>query len=133
MDMKWLRILGYAGLAPFAATAMGHWAGLPVDRVGLVYGAVILSFLGGIQWGSALHASAGQRERLVASVVPSLIAWIAVLLAQPFASVVLIGGFIGQWLFDRRHANAAQWPLEFVVLRTHLTLGACVGLGALLV
>ncbi len=133
MDMKWMRILGYAGLVPFAAAALGHLAGLPVDRLGLAYGAIILSFLGGIQWGSTLHAADFQRERLVASIVPSLVAWAALLMAQPFASTMLIGGLAGQWLFDRRMAERAGWSDAFMTLRTHLSLGAGLSLGVLLV
>jgi hypothetical protein len=79
---KWL---GYAGLLPFLAGAAGVWW-LPVGSnamagAGLAaYAAVIVSFLGGIHWGL------GFRDRtslsFVWSVVPSLLAWGALLLPQ---------------------------------------------------
>lgn len=132
MQMRMARILGYAGLIPFVLVAVGHLLGRPVAGLGLAYGAVILSFLGGIQWGTALRMDSGQ-HRLVASVVPSLIGWMALMFTQPFSSVMLIGGLAGQWLYDWRHQEGADWPEGFMTLRTHLSLGAGICLAALLV
>ena len=59
--MAWTgRLLGLGGLVPFVAAALGAW--LTGDGRwafgGLLYGAIILSFLGGIQWGLVLGEGA---------------------------------------------------------------------------
>ena len=127
MNLQTAKWLGYAGLIPFFAAAIGHSAGLPTRPLGLAYAAVILSFLGGIQWGTALLAPVdygARSRRFVASVMPSLMAWVALILPSPFAQALLLGGFGGQWLYDQKHALESNWPPGFVELRTHLTLGA---------
>lgn len=125
------RVLGYLGLIPFFAAALGHVLGAPTAALGLAYGAVILSFLGGIHWGAALLApQEGTARRYVASVVPSLIGWMALWMPMPFAVFVLLGGFLGQWLYDRQ--AMVLWPDDFLKLRTHLTIGASSGLGLLI-
>ncbi len=135
MNIRLIKVLGYAGLLPFAAAAIGHLAGLPMAQVGVVYGALILSFLGGIQWGSGLRGHVDQSDpthRIAVSVVPSLIGFTALLL-PPFAVFILLGGFGGQWVYDRRHADSVDWPEWFLQLRGHLSLGAMIGLALLLV
>ena len=84
----WARPLGYGGLVPFVACALvmlavpdaatRHLAG----RALLGYGAVILSFLGGVHWGLVLRGAAPQRAGglMAAGVVPSLVGWVALLL-----------------------------------------------------
>ena len=76
------QVLGFAGLIPFAGCALAV-AFLPeikpeaADAL-LNYGAVILSFLGGIRWGFAVFE--GDRAGWIAygvSVIPSLVAWVA--------------------------------------------------------
>lgn len=79
-------LLGYGGLTPFMGLAAASWF-LPAPHQAqalfavLAYGATILSFLGAIHWGLTLRdpvtPSAGL---LVWGVVPSLLAWVALLL-----------------------------------------------------
>ena len=81
--------LTLAGLIPFAAGAGVMWAaaGDPVLKAQaglalLVYGAVILSFLGGVRWGAEVNAQGGGLPRtglMVLSVLGSLAGWAAVL------------------------------------------------------
>ncbi len=76
-------ILGLAGLVPFVAGAWMIATGsevIPLPDVPfavLAYGAIILSFLGGIRWGAALNET-GRRSptTLAQSVVPALVAWV---------------------------------------------------------
>lgn len=136
MNIQRIRFLGYAGLIPFFASAAGHLAGLPTAQIGVIYGALILSFLGGIQWGSGLRGHLDESDttrRIGVSVVPSLIGFAALLVAMPFSVVMLLGGFIGQWRFDLARAEQVGWPDWFIQLRTHLTIGALISLGLLLV
>ena len=82
----WIRRLGYAGLAPFVILAFLLWlvdADLhPFIALAMAgYGAVIVSFLGGIHWGIGLRHNAPQRKLHMAwGVMPSLVAWIAVIM-----------------------------------------------------
>ena len=88
--------LGYAGLLPFAGLAGLLWLVqadlLPFVATALTaYAAVIASFLGGIHWGIGfLHASAAPRFHFVWGVVPSLLAWVA-LLMPAYAALPLLG------------------------------------------
>jgi hypothetical protein len=99
-------VLGIAGLIPFVATGLASvMYAEPSSGMFLLmllgYGAVILSFLGGLHWGAAQldPDPHGARVRTALSVVPSLIGWLALilpLLVPPEAGIaVLIVGFIG--------------------------------------
>ena len=88
--------LGYAGLLPFAGLAALLWVVkadlLPFVAVALTsYTAVIVSFLGGIHWGIGfLRAPRAPRFHFVWGVVPSLLAWLA-LLMPAYAALPLLG------------------------------------------
>jgi hypothetical protein len=92
--------LGYGGVVPFAALALvfafGPDAAAPGSLDGfLIYGAVILSFLGGIRWGAASGVAHEHARGLVVSIIPSL--WAAVALWWPDPAVTawaLLVGFV---------------------------------------
>lgn len=92
------------------------------------YGAVILSFLGGIHWGLAIAgASPAERRgitfaRLGASVIPSLVGWGALLLSGPVGTLVLAASFSGLILFDWHVSRKAQTPAWYPKLRWPLTI-----------
>jgi Protein of unknown function (DUF3429) len=96
----WAQGLGYGGLIPFVGLASAIWFLDPADRSRsmaalLGYGATILSFLGAIHWGFAMRdASAPPRSLLVWGVLPSLLAW-AALLVGPQAGLWLVAA--GLW------------------------------------
>jgi hypothetical protein len=86
--------LGYAGLLPFVGLAGATlWLG-PLENgrfaaALLAYGTSILSFRGAIHWGLALRNSAAPDSKLLLwGVVPSLLAWVA----------LLVGAVPGLWL-----------------------------------
>ncbi|MEI7783796.1 MAG: DUF3429 domain-containing protein, partial [Betaproteobacteria bacterium] len=88
-------ILGLAGLIPFVLCAALQWYSLPGWRMLagtalLAYGAVIVSFLGGIHWGLAMRASPVPIARLLWGVLPSLLGWLAVLLDSPWGQCLLV-------------------------------------------
>ena len=131
-DPTWvlIRRLGYAGLLPFVFLAMGLWlvgADLhpSVALAMQAYGAVIVSFLGGIHWGvgfrNALIAPAAPRVHFIWGVVPSLLAWVAVMMPA-HAGLPLLGGvLIGCYVVDSRTwpaAGLAPW----LPMRLQLTL-----------
>jgi len=112
------RWLGHAGLVPFAIGALLVWVGLAPELHDFVtfamsaYAGLILSFLGGIHWGLAFRHSAPPASLFVWGVVPSLLAWVAVLM-PPRAGLVLHGAMLVVcYLVDRRVypvQGVAQW------------------------
>jgi Protein of unknown function (DUF3429) len=128
--------LGYGGLLPFAALAAAAWfdgnhSSLWRDAV-LAYGAVILSFVGALHWGFAMSQSdmtANQRTRsFVWSVVPSLLAWMALLMTPKYATMLLVAGFLIHFWQDRRLVQQVNLPAWYLPLRLQLTLVACLSL-----
>ncbi|MBI3155989.1 MAG: DUF3429 domain-containing protein [Burkholderiales bacterium] len=88
------RLLGLAGLIPFIAGALAlalldDAARVPAARVLAGYAAVIVSFLGGVHWGLGFARPRAPTTIFLWGVVPSLIAWVALLL-PPAAGLVLL-------------------------------------------
>lgn len=137
-----LRLLGYAGLLPFAAAAalalLGppSWRGLALAALA-AYGAVILSFLGAVHWGLALRAPAAEApaawRRYGLGVLPALVAWVSLLLpARPGLALLAIG-VLAVAAVETAAARRGLVPGSYLSLRWHLSLGAgaCLALGAL--
>ena len=127
------RLLGPAGLIPFAALAIGIWAGLPGAGTALAaYGATILAFLGAVHWGLALAAPATERGadlgRLGLGVVPSLIAWVALLLPLPAGLGLLALAILGTAAAESWAAQAGLVPRAYLGLRWLLSAGAAASL-----
>ncbi|MGB5766955.1 MAG: DUF3429 domain-containing protein, partial [Arenicellales bacterium] len=57
----------------------------------------------------------------ISSVLPALIAWPALLLAQSLALVILLAGFIGLYTYDRSVEKAQALPGWYIPMRTRLT------------
>lgn len=141
-------VLGLCGLIPFFGAAMLIWVNVPIDSwlpewflrgqsvkeictVALgAYGAVILSFLGGVRWGNLLfdNASLIRWLPLTLSVLPSLVAWLALLLAPVPMLIVLSFGFCLQLALDTAATSRGELPEWFLRLRMILTTGAVVSL-----
>ena len=119
------RVLGFAGLIPFVATALGAWT-LPAALQGpaagalLAYGATIVSFLGGIHWGFAMRREVAPTSMLVWGVVPSLAAWAALLLPRPAGLWVLAAALVACYLRDRT-VFPAEGAEGWLALRGPLT------------
>lgn len=100
------RALGYAGLIPFVAAAAASHGPVAVSPMALKallgYGATIAAFLGGVHWGLAFRESKPPTERLAWGVVPSLLAWVAVLLPVPVGLVLLAATLSLALAVDRR-------------------------------
>jgi hypothetical protein len=109
------KALGYAGLIPFVVFSIGCWIPLPyvtnAPYILITYGAVILSFMGAVHWGVAMANKDQQQGKFfISSVLPALIAWPALLLAQSLALVILLAGFIGLYTYDRSVEKAQALP-----------------------
>ncbi len=127
-------LLGYGGLLPFIGLAvlsnMEPMHGVMYRGALLLYGAVILSFVGAVHWGVALvdpRLNERQRNALYGwSVIPALIGWIAYVFAPIAAALMLVLGFVLQYWRDLKCAGSVSWPSWYLALRLRLTLVACV-------
>ena len=121
--------LGYAGLLPFAGLAALLWVVkadlLPFVAVALTgYTAVIVSFLGGIHWGIGfLRAPRAPRFHFVLGVVPSLLAWLA-LLMPAYAALPLLGLVLVMCYAVDRKTYPAAGLSRWLPLRLRLTVVA---------
>ncbi|UEX79100.1 DUF3429 family protein [Spiribacter halobius] len=120
--------MGYLGLLPFAAGALGVWFG-PAWVAGWLaaYGAVILSFVGAVHWGLAVADARPAPETFYASVVPALVGWAALLVPVIVALPVLAAAFVLWRYWEYQHARTTL-PRWFRRLRTALTVGAAASL-----
>ena len=140
--------LGYGGLLPFIALAAASFFsteyGARCQVALILYGTVILSFVGALHWAFAMtlpSLSASKRsESFVWSVIPALLAWPAALLmvapvrdsfvsatiGATVAAGLLVVGFISNYVQDVRLASVATIPAWYLPLRLRLTVVACV-------
>lgn len=129
--------LGYGGLVPFVALALlgildaNH--GELWQKMLLSYGAVILSFVGALHWAFAMVHPATQGQPAggiyALSVVPSLVAWVALLVAPALGTTLLLGGLLAHYRQDLRLARVLALPGWYLPLRLQLTLVASLCLG----
>jgi hypothetical protein len=129
-------LLSIVGLLPFLVLSAFSASSLSDGTTGKLfigmlvdYGAVILSFLGGIRWGAALTEPnpRAQAFALAMSIIPSLIGWAALLYfvyrAQAVAPLMLlIVGFLTQGVWDLVGARRGALPRWFAQLRAPLTI-----------
>jgi hypothetical protein len=119
--MPFLGLVSLAVLAgPLGSAAIGAWALAAL----LAYGAIILSFMGGVHWGWAMAAEEPSFERLGLSVLPALLGWGGFLLAGSLGFLVIAAGFAALLWLDLRaiaEGRAApwyrqlRWPLTVIV------------------
>ena len=117
--------LGRAGLLPFVlgavatAAVSGEWRNLVAAAL-IAYGALIVSFHGGLHWGLALRHTDPQASLLAWGVVPSMLAWPA-LLMPPAAGLSWLGVvLIVCYAVDHR-VFAQQGVSAWLGLRRQLT------------
>ena len=114
--------LGHAGLLPFIGGALLVWLVWPdahpyATAALSAYAAVIVSFLGGIHWGIAMREPQPPTGLFVWGIVPSLVAWVAVVM-PPYAGLVVHGAMLSAcYAVDRRvyprHGLAGWLTLRF--------------------
>lgn len=140
-------LLGLLGLVPFLICAYlaSAWRG-PADGQAMIaliaYGAVILSFLGGVHWGFALaeppaslagvspaprRPDPAHRPRIGLGVLPSLVGWAALLIgvlgqAPVIALCVLIAGFLAANIGEHSAYRRGWVPGSYLWLRWALTI-----------
>ena len=131
--------LGYAGLVPFVLLTALMWLVstelLPFVSIALGgYAAVIVSFLGGVHWGIGfMKGEAAPRFHFIWGVVPSLLAWLA-LMMPVYAALPLLGlVLVACYAVDRKTyppAGLSQWLPMRLRLTVVATLSCVLGAAA---
>jgi hypothetical protein len=127
------RLLSLAGLVPFAFAAISaHFeTWLPRAQsinVAVVYGAVILSFLGGIHWGYAVMLAQANRAKdatilFFIAVLPALAAWSSLLLTQLRDALwLLLAWFVVMLFVDWQLSRRGLVPQWFIGIRAIVTV-----------
>jgi hypothetical protein len=125
-------VLGTAGLLPFAGTPalmmlFGPSSVAFLSNAQMVYGACILSFLGGVRWGfgtcegKTTPAEWDNMRNFTISILPSLVAVCAILCPEPVSQILVMLGLTGVGCHD---AVTASYPAWFRGLRMLLTVVA---------
>ncbi|MGI9525326.1 MAG: DUF3429 domain-containing protein [Hyphomicrobiaceae bacterium] len=136
-------VLGWAGVTPFVVLSVTTlWLENDIrasaQNMLVAYGAIILGFMGGVQWGLAMLmfntpiGACSPRLCLIASVVPAIFAFAAVLAASAdyhlAAGVVLIVGFVGLLMYDIATVRRGGAPSWYSTLRVGLTVAVVASL-----
>lgn len=131
-------VLGYAGLIPFVgglgALALGGDTLHSTAALALAaYAALIATFLGGIHWGLALLQPVSAAPRFAWAVLPSIVAWGALLLPAPAGLLLLAALLLACYAVDHR-VYPAYGLRRWLPLRLRLTGAAvfCCAVGAAL-
>ena len=135
--------LAIAGALPFIAATAALYASsassvrVPAIAALVTYCAVILSFLGGIEWGLAIRDETGtESTRVVAlglSAVSSLAAWAVLWMDGPKWQVgSALAIFVAVWGADQWMGRRGVLPAWFIHLRTAISALVPLVLGAAL-
>jgi hypothetical protein len=128
------RALGWAGIIPFVALSLSAvftigsisqiWA---MDALAL-YGAVILSFLGGAVWGLTLgHEGEALRpgaQGLLIGIAASLAGFGGALTPLVFGAPLMIAGFVAMLIYDLGAISRGLLPQWYRPLRIALSVAA---------
>jgi len=133
-------ILALAGYLPFIAIAIALLmlgGAHPLQTVLVdafrTYGAIILSFLGGVRWGLALREQPVPARDLFFSVLPAIAAWFSLFLTAPASVAILLLGFCAQGAWDSLSMHAGKGPQWYAQLRITLTLIVALAHGIVIV
>jgi len=127
-------LLGYAGLIPFVVLSAALWLVAPhyhvlINQALLLYASLILAFMGAMHWGLAmLQTKTDSQPQLVFSVIPALVAWLALFLPENLNYSVLIITFTLLCLFDTHMSKTGRAPSWYPRLRSPLTAVVVVSL-----
>jgi uncharacterized protein DUF3429 len=129
-------LLGWAGVIPFALLTAAcvldiHLWSVDLTSALRAYGACILSFMGGAQWGVLLPRHDGYTPsfRYLMSVLPALLAFVCLLIPNTPSLVGLIAGFLALLAYDLLTVRQGLTPRWYAPLRVQLTIAVVVLLG----
>lgn len=128
-----VRTFGWLGVLPFwgcaaAAVAMPGEIGEEAGRLLLAYGAVILSFLGGIRWGGTLAGAAPETGELCRGIFPALVGWAAFFVPVEVGYCILALAFAVVLFDDCRASEQRLLPDWYPAIRIPLTLAVVAAL-----
>ena len=125
-------VYGLLGLIPFLAPPLAsifasNWQ-IFAAKVLTLYGALILSFLGGARWGAVIIHPDPSPKTVSLAMLPTLIGLSMLLLPTDRWRLMGLAAALGlQWLWDICSPGLPTW---YPRLRSILTAGAIVGLVA---
>lgn len=131
----WPLLLGWSGVVPFSGLSaivvftsdLHAMAGKSL--VG--YGAVILGFMGGVQWGLEMMRPQPASTSIAGysrSVFPALLAFLAILCPVSAALWLLALGFAGLLVYDVQRVRQGVGPEWYATLRLQLSPAVIVAL-----
>ena len=86
------------------------------------YAVVILTFMGAVHWGLAMRMDGAPAARQYSfSVLPALLAWLALAMPQVWGISCLIAGFVALCVYDGAAAARGDAPAWYPRLRLPLT------------
>ena len=129
-------ILGLLGLIPFISPVLAMLVPYDPFELGarafhmmlVTYAALIASFLGGVRWGNALEKPHRHGLDFSVSVIPSLVAWLALATPRPYDLVLLLAVFLMLGITDVGLTTRGHAPRWFGKLRVILTIGVTISL-----
>lgn len=128
-------VLGWLGLLPFVAGAVMLWVGGPgwMEAALRYYAAAILAFIGGIHWGLAIADSKAPlsfegKLQLALSVIPALVAWVALMRPVEASLLIMAFAFLLLLVGDMLATIAGEAPGWYPRLRIPLTVGVILSL-----
>lgn len=132
--------LGYLALLPFVvgAAAVLIARGVAQDHAAAAlsaYAATVVSFVGGIHWGFGFRVSRPPASLFLWGVLPSLVAWVALLLPVAEALALDAAMLSACFLVDRAvypRQDAGAWLPLRARLTTLAVLGCLLGAGGIL-
>jgi hypothetical protein len=124
--------LGGFGVIPFIVLSLAKTFSSDVLNARLSfallsYGAIILSFLGGVHWGLAIAVPQIDNtlwRRMTLSILPSLVAWVALVTPSSTGFLILAGAFVAMLLVDIQASRVREAPAWYPKLRWPLSCGA---------
>jgi hypothetical protein len=123
--------ISYAGAVPFVVGAAmmvseheADWWNMALTA----YGAIILSFLGGVHWGLCIAQGQVEPRRLLVGALPALVGWLSVLAAGRTGLQMLLAAFALMLAYDRTLAYSGAVPAWYARLRLPVSLIVVVSL-----
>jgi len=135
-----LSLLGLVPLIVFACGGVGHVPETAERMLAALidYAALVLAFAGGVHWGLALLPGAPRPSlRFCAGVLPMIVAWVGLVLAQlvapTVALAVLIAGYLATVLTEHRMAGRLLVPSGYLWIRWSFSVVAVIMMAMVLV
>ena len=85
------------------------------------FAACVLSFLGAVHWGSAMREQPVPAARLIVSIVPAVVGFVALAIGGRVGLTVMAAGFLGALAYDIYGARRGFVPSWYPRLRWPLT------------